>query len=149
VAAPSRRLTIKKPAAVIEVGAAAERSLTEGQSSFGPTAAVEFTPLENWLELEAGVTPLFRRHSTEWTTDLLFKKPWMLSDRNEFMLGVGPEWIHTNACGIKQDSVGVEVARTSCSGHPKSIDSVGIWNRRNLVKTKHLGAMIGHFATMA
>src|SRR5215469_14458785 len=100
----------KEAVAVIEIGAAAERSLTEAQSSFGPTAAIEFTPIENWLELEAGVTPLFRRHSTEWTTDLLFKKPWTLSEKREFMLGVGPEWIHTNAFGIKQDSVGVEVA---------------------------------------
>ena len=100
----------KEPAAVVELGAAAERNLTEAQSSFGPTAAVEFTPIENWLELEAGVTPLLRRHSTEWTTDLLFKKPWTLSDKSEFMLGVGPEWIYTNAFGIKQDSVGVEVA---------------------------------------
>lgn len=66
----------KEPAAVIELGAAADRSLTEAQSSFGPTAAVEVTPIENWLELEAGVTPLFRQHSTEWTVDLLFKKPW-------------------------------------------------------------------------
>ena len=87
----------KEPVAVIELGAAANRSLTEGQSSFGPTVAVEATPIENWLELEAGVTPLFRRHSTEWSIDLLFKKPWTLSDKMEFMFGVGPEWIHTNA----------------------------------------------------
>src|ERR1700690_4312643 len=100
----------KEPAAVIELGAAANRSLTEGQSSFGPTVAVEATPIENWLELEAGVTPLFRRHSTEWSIDLLFKKPWTLSDKMEFMLGVGPEWIHTNAYGIKMDSVAAEVA---------------------------------------
>jgi hypothetical protein len=100
----------KEPAAVIELGAAANRSLTEGQSSFGPTVAVEATPIENWLELEAGVTPLFRRHSTEWSIDLLFKKPWTLSDKMEFMLGVGPEWIRTNAYGIKMNSVAVEVA---------------------------------------
>ena len=100
----------KESAAVIELGAAASRSLTEGQSSFGPTVAVEATPIENWLELEAGVTPLFRRHSTEWSIDLLFKKPWTLSDKMEFMLGVGPEWIHTNAYGIKMDSVAAEVA---------------------------------------
>ena len=93
----------KETAAVIELGAAANRSLTEGQSSFGPTVAVEVTPIENWLELEAGVTPLFRRHSTEWSIDLLFKKPWTISDRTEFMLGVGPEWIHTNAFGIKRN----------------------------------------------
>ena len=83
----------KEPAAVIELGAAADRSLTEARSSFGATAAVEVTPIENWLELEAGVTPLFRQRSTEWTVDLLFKKRWTLSDKKEFMLGIGPEWI--------------------------------------------------------
>jgi hypothetical protein len=96
--------------AVVELGGAAERSLTEGNSSFGPTVAVEFTPIEHWLELEAGVTPLFRRHSTEWSTDLLFKKPWTISPNFEFMLGVGPEWIHTNAYGKKMNSAGLEVA---------------------------------------
>jgi len=100
----------KESAAVIEIGPAASRSLTNGQSAFGPTVAVEITPIENWLELEAGVTPLFRSHSTEWSVDLLFKKPWTVSDRMEFMLGVGPEWIHTNANGIKTNSVGAEIA---------------------------------------
>jgi hypothetical protein len=99
-----------KEVAVVEVGGDAERSLTESNSSFGPTVAVEVTPIENWLELEAGVTPLFRRHSTEWSTDLLFKKPWTLSTKTEFMLGIGPEWIHTNAYGKSMNSAGVEVA---------------------------------------
>jgi hypothetical protein len=100
----------KESAAVLELGAAADRSLTESQSSVGATVAVEVEPIENWLELEAGVTPLFRRHATEWAIDLLFKKPWTLSDRTEFMIGVGPEWIHTNAYGVKTNSVGVEIA---------------------------------------
>jgi hypothetical protein len=78
----------KEGVAVLELGAATGRSLTEGQSTFGPTVAVEVTPIENWLELEAGVTPLFRRHSTEWSIDLLFKKPWTVSDKMEFMLGI-------------------------------------------------------------
>jgi hypothetical protein len=99
-----------KEVAVVELGGAAERSLTEGDSSFGPTVAVEVTPIEKWLELEAGVTALFRRHSTEWSTDLLFKKPWTLSSKVEFMLGVGPEWIHTNAYSKKMNSAGIEVA---------------------------------------
>lgn len=98
-----------EPVAVVEIGPAVSRSLTENQSAFGPTVAVEVTPIENWLELEAGVTPLFRRHSTEWGVDLLFKKPWTLSEKTEFMLGVGPEWIHTNEFGVKQDSLGAEV----------------------------------------
>ena len=100
----------EKEIAVIEVGPAASRSLTEGQSSFGPTVAVEVTPIEKWLEIEVGVTPLFRQHSTEWGVDLLFKKPWTLSEKAEFMIGVGPEWIHTNANGVKTNSPAVEVA---------------------------------------
>jgi hypothetical protein len=98
----------KEPAAVIELGAAANRSLTEGQSSFGPTVAVEVTPIENWLELEAGVTPLFRRHSTEWDVDLLFKKPWTLSKKAEFMAGIGPEWVHATKYRVTTNSVSGE-----------------------------------------
>jgi hypothetical protein len=100
----------EEPPAVVELGGAASRSFTEEQSSFGPAVAVEFTPIENWLELEAGVTPLFRSHSTEWSVDFLFKKPWTISDKKEFMIGIGPEWIHTNAYGIKTNSVAVEAA---------------------------------------
>jgi hypothetical protein len=98
----------KEPVAVIELGGAASRSLTEAESSFGPTVAVEVTPIENWLELEAGVTPLFSRHSTEWSTDLLFKKPWTLSKKVEFMVGLGPEWIHSNRFGATANSVSGE-----------------------------------------
>jgi hypothetical protein len=98
----------KEPAAVIELGAAANRSLTEGQSTFGPTVAVEVTPIEDWLELEAGVTPLFRRHSTEWDIDLLFKKPWTLSKKAEFMAGIGPEWIHATKYRVTTNSVSGE-----------------------------------------
>jgi hypothetical protein len=79
-----------EPAAVVEIGAAASRDLKGDRSSFGGAVAVEFTPIENWLEIEAGTTPLFRRHSTEWDTDLLFKKPWTLSEKVEFLFGVGP-----------------------------------------------------------
>jgi hypothetical protein len=98
-----------KEAAVIELGAAVSRSLTGGGSSFGGDIAVEVTPIENWLELEAGVTPLFNRHSKEWDADLLFKKPWTLSRKAEFMAGVGPEWIHTSESRVVTNSPGVEV----------------------------------------
>jgi len=96
--------------AVIELGAAPSRNLNDHTSSFGPTVAVEVTPIENWLELEAGVTPSFGRHSTEWATDLLFKKPWTLSPTVEFMAGIGPEWIHTTESGTITDSVAGEAA---------------------------------------
>ena len=71
----------------------------------GPTVAVEFTPIKRWLELEIGVTPSFGRHSTEWTTDLLFKKPWDLTPKIEFMAGFGPAWVRTRSYGVSQHSV--------------------------------------------
>jgi hypothetical protein len=100
----------KDPAAILEFGAAPSQSLTGGGASFGPDVAVEFTPIDNWLEIEAGVTPLFGHDSTEWDTDLLFKKPWTFSKKAEFMAGVGPEWIHTTEHGTTTDAAGIEVA---------------------------------------
>jgi hypothetical protein len=94
--------------AVIEVGAAPSRNLKDRTSSFGPTVAVEVSPIENWLELEAGVTPSFGHHTTEWASDLLFKKPWRLSRTVEFMAGIGPEWIHTREPGTTTNSVAGE-----------------------------------------
>jgi hypothetical protein len=98
----------QEPAAVVELGGAAGWNL-KGGSSFGPDLAVEITPIENWLELEAGTTPLFSRHSVEWDTDLLFKKPWTLSEKVEFMFGLGPEWIHTRQYGVTTNSLGGEI----------------------------------------
>ena len=98
-----------EPAAIVELGGAGSRNL-KGGSSFGTDFAAEITPIENWLELETGTTPLFTRHSTEWDTDLLFKKPWTLSKKAEFMIGAGPEWIHTNESGAVSNSAGVEAA---------------------------------------
>jgi hypothetical protein len=98
----------KEPVAVVELGGAANWNIKEGASGFGPTIAVEVTPIENWLELEAGVTPLFSPHSTEWDTDLLFKKPWTLSKKAEFMVGVGPEWVRTTKYGLISNSISGE-----------------------------------------
>jgi hypothetical protein len=98
----------KEPAAIVELGGATDWSITEGGSSFGPTVAVEVTPIENWLELEAGVTPLFSRHSTEWNIDLLFKKPWTLAKKVEFMAGIGPEWVHATKYSVTTNSVSGE-----------------------------------------
>jgi hypothetical protein len=97
-----------EPAAIVELGGAASRTLGDGGSSAGATVAVEVTPIEKWLELEAGITSLFARHSTEWDADLLFKKPWTLSKKVEFMFGVGPEWIHSRQNGITDNSVAAE-----------------------------------------
>jgi hypothetical protein len=77
--------------AVIEVGLAGERGVTGSSSSAGGTVAIEFTPIENWLELESGITALRGAGHNEFAVDLLFKKPWRLSATSEFMAGVGPE----------------------------------------------------------
>jgi len=80
----------KEPTAIVELGAAGEWDFPSGR--LGPTAAVEFTPIKDWLEIEAGISTLFSGGQPEWSTDLLFKKPFTLSDKVEFMFGVGPEW---------------------------------------------------------
>ena len=100
----------REPAAIVEIGAAASQSVTGDGASFGPTVAVEVTPIKNRLELEAGVTALFNRHSTEWSADLLFKKPWTLSKKAEFMVGIGPEWIHSRQYSMTTNSFAGEVA---------------------------------------
>lgn len=101
--------TEKEPAAIVEIGAAAGRNLKSGEASGGADFAVEVTPIENWLELEAGITPLFSRRSTEWDTDLLFKKPWTLSGKVEVMAGAGPEWVHTSQSGVTANSIAGEI----------------------------------------
>jgi len=98
----------REPVAVVELGAAPGWNLKDRQASLGPTVAVEVTPIEKWLELEVGVTPSFSRGSTEWSTDILLKKPWTLSSRVEFMVGIGPEWVHTRESGITRNSAAAE-----------------------------------------
>lgn len=98
----------EKEIAVVELGGAVGRSLTGGGSNFGGDAAVEVTPIENWLELEAGVSPVFNRHAKEWDADFLFKKPWDLSKKVEFMVGAGPLWAHVSADRVITNSPGVE-----------------------------------------
>jgi hypothetical protein len=94
----------KEPTAIVEIGGAGEWSLTDHAGRFGPAVSVEVTPIPEWLEIETGVTSLFGRGGTEWSADLLFKKPFTLSDKVEFMVGVGPEW------KITTGSIAAEVA---------------------------------------
>ena len=100
----------KDPIAILELGAAASWNFSGGAATFAPNVAAEVTPIENWLELEAGVSPFYTHNSTEWDTDLLIKKPWTLSRKSEFMLGVGPSWIHLKQNGKVSNSIAGEVA---------------------------------------
>ena len=98
----------KEPSALIELGGATEWGLRDGGQSFGPAVSIDVTPLKDLLEIEAGVTSLFGGGHTEWSTDLVFKKPFTLSKTVEVEFGVGPEWIHTTGGGKTADSLGGE-----------------------------------------
>jgi hypothetical protein len=100
----------EEPSAIIELGGAGEWGVRHGEAAYGPNLAAETTPIPDWLEIEAGVTPFFSKGQTEWDTDFLFKKPYTLSDTVEFMFGVGPEWAHSVSHGATSDSFGGEAA---------------------------------------
>jgi hypothetical protein len=100
----------KEPFAIVGIGAGTEWSLRDGSAIIGPSASVEFTPIENWLEIEVGLSSMLGHGQNEWSSDILFKKPFTLSDKVEFMIGVGPEWKHTVGNGTVTDSIAGEVA---------------------------------------
>ncbi len=100
----------KEGIAVAEFGGAASGNISGGRSSFGYSVAVEATPIENWLELELGYTSTYSRRLTDKGLDVLFKKPWTLSPKAEFMFGIGLAWDHTKEYNVVTNSVGGEIA---------------------------------------
>lgn len=100
----------KDPKVIFELGAATSWNTSGGAATFAPNFAAEVTPIENWLELEAGVSPFYTRNAKEWDTDLLFKKPWTMSRKAEFMLGVGPQWVHLKQNGGWSNLIAGEIA---------------------------------------
>ena len=95
---------------VLEVGAAGEKPVTGGASRFGGTIGAEVTPIENWLELEFGLTALAGAGHTELSGDLIFKKPYRLSEQVEFMIGAGPSFAKTLNGPDRGTAIGAEVA---------------------------------------
>jgi len=77
---------------VLEISPAGEWPLGGGPSNFGGMIAAEVTPIENWLELEFGMTALGTAGKSELSADLLFKKPFRISPTFEFMIGAGPSF---------------------------------------------------------
>jgi hypothetical protein len=94
---------------VLEIGTAGEWPLSD-RPNFGGTFAVETTPIENWLELEFGLTTLATAGRTELSGDLLFKKPFRLSSTVEFMIGAGPSISKTLTGVDRTTSVSPEIA---------------------------------------
>jgi hypothetical protein len=107
---PQKAVQDKDTIAIAELGAATSWNLSGGPATFAPNLAAEVTPIENWLEIEAGVSRFPTHESTEWDTDLLFKKPWTISRKAEFMAGVGPEWVHLRQNRRVTNSISGEIA---------------------------------------
>jgi len=82
-------------AVVLELGAAMDYERAERAVHGGGTFAFEVTPIENVLELEIGITAIHADGGVEVPLDLLFKKPWRFSPKFEFMIGAGPELVHS------------------------------------------------------
>jgi len=79
----------REHALVLKMGPAGEWPTNE-RANFGGTFAVEKSIIENWLEIEAGLTVLGTTGQTELSGDIIFKKPFRISPKFEFMVGVGP-----------------------------------------------------------
>lgn len=73
---------------VLELGAAAEREISERASHLGPAVGIEVEPIENWLEIELGATTYKARGATDWELELPFKKPFRLTSSVEMMPGL-------------------------------------------------------------
>ena len=97
LSAETTRAEEKDPLAVLSVGPAGEWGFPGGKFSRGPSVAVEFALIKEWVEVEVGGAKLFRRGNSEWEADIVFRKPFTLSETTEFMIGLGPMW--TKATG--------------------------------------------------
>jgi len=63
--------------------------------------------IEHWLEIETGVAPRFEKGESEVEFELIFKKPFELSESLEFLIGAGPVWVH-QAEESPKDSIAAE-----------------------------------------
>jgi hypothetical protein len=95
---------------VIEIGSAGQWPLQGERPSYGGTLAAETTPIEHWLEVEAGATLLGMNHRREIAADFIVKKPFEISSTVELMAGVGPELSWTLTRGSPARSVATECA---------------------------------------
>ncbi len=59
----------KDPIAIFELGASTSWNFSGGAATFALNLAAEVTPIENWLELEAGVSPFYTHNAAEWDRD--------------------------------------------------------------------------------
>jgi hypothetical protein len=95
-------------ALVLETGPAAEWPLHRDRPDYGGNIAAESEVIDNWLELEFGITGLGTSGHGEVSGDLLFKKPFRLSPTVELMVGAGPSVTQTLSGRDKGTSTSAE-----------------------------------------
>jgi hypothetical protein len=115
----------KEPSAVVAIGPEGEWGFPGSRFSIGPSASVEFSIIEDWLEIEIGGGTLFSRGQKEWEADVLFKKPFTLSDAVELMVGAGPSWSYATG---ETGKTGATFVLVSCFGPGRNASSVGFLN---------------------
>jgi hypothetical protein len=79
---------------IVGAGGAAELELA-GSGHLGLSAFLEIEAIDKWLEIEIGGQVLAIEGGREASVDLLFKKPFTLTERLEVMIGLGPALIRT------------------------------------------------------
>jgi hypothetical protein len=95
---------------VLGIGGATELELDDRALHAGADVMVEWDAIENWLELELEVSALAANHGVEVPIGLLFKKPFRVTRRFEFMIGIGPELAYVSDATTKQTYFGGQAA---------------------------------------
>lgn len=81
---------------IVGAGGAAEMELGNAELHSGLNVFIEYEAIENWLELELGVSLLAAEGGREIPVDLLVKKPFRLTRHLELMVGVGPQIVRVS-----------------------------------------------------
>jgi hypothetical protein len=97
-------------AAALEAGVANEHNSSGGSPGLGPALGIAVTSIENWFEIEVGLAGLRSAVGSDLSGDVIFKKPFRLSETAAFMFGLGP-FVSRTVSGPQRDTAhGIEVA---------------------------------------
>jgi hypothetical protein len=95
---------------VLGIGGAAEAELRDHTAHAGGNVMLEWDAIEEWLELEVGLSVLTTPGGLELPVDLLVKKPFTLARGVEVMAGLGPEIVQVTGGAERGTYFGGELA---------------------------------------